>query len=441
MKNIYLCAKIKTYNENYAVGQRERMLKFYAAKGEENKIFTSWEECKNFLDGKKGYKYKGFATRAEAEAFLSGENYYEKCVDDDLKRGYAVAYTDGSYEESVNAYSYGALLFTPDGKKEELSGKGNKPEFLPSRNIAGEAEGALAAIKQAFINGCPKLKIYHDYSGLGAWARGEWGAKSPISSYYKKQFDRYAKAIRVEFVQVKGHANNEYNEAVDRLAKAALFENKILSVNGTGFAISGTDEANYLCKKIHALYSAAKYEFTKDGTVFYVKLEKLGIYTRNGVTVVAGDGDEAYFVAVAELLKKRGGVERAQLIERAFDVDVLDGVRGVDISRALLKSRKYYPSLCVVFALDFVAESILERLRYFGQKLSRISAAFNKNRETGEFEMTIRVPGEEELLRAYNFLYKYRLGFAGLDLDYEKAEALVDECEKIVKFKVKGFYG
>ena len=156
---------------------------------------------------------------------------------------------------------------------------------------------------------------------------------------------------------------------------------------------------------------------------------------------MAGDGDEAYFVAVSELVKRRGGIERVQLVENAFDIVLSDGVRGVDISRALLKSRKYYPSLCVVFALDFVAESILERLRYFGQRLSRISAAFNKNRETGVFEMTIRVPGEEELLRAYNFLYKYRLGFAGLDLDYEKAEALVDECEQIVKFKVKGFYG
>lgn len=417
------------------------MPKFYAAKGEENVIFTSWDECKNFLDGKKGYKYKGFATRAEAEAFLSGENYYEKSVREDLKRGYVVAYTDGSYEESVNAYSYGAVIFTPDGRKEELSGKGNKPEFLSSRNVAGEAEGALAAIKWTLVNGYGRLKLYHDYSGLGAWARGEWGAKSPISSYYKKQFDRYVKAVRVEFVQVKGHANNEYNEEVDHLAKAALFENKILPVNGMGFKISGTDEADYLCKKIHALYSAAKYEYTKDGVVFYVKLEKLGIYTRNGVTVVAGDGDEAYFVAVSELVKRRGGIERVQLVENAFDIVLSDGVRGVDISRALLKSRKYYPSLCVVFALDFVAESILERLRYFGQRLSRISAAFNKNRETGVFEMTIRVPGEEELLRAYNFLYKYRLGFAGLDLDYEKAEALVDECEQIVKFKVKGFYG
>lgn len=129
------------------------MPKFYAAKGEENKIFTSWDECKNFLDGRKGYKYKGFATRAEAEAFLSGENYYEKSLLEDLKRGYVVAYTDGSYEESVNAYSYGAVIFTPDGKKEELSGKGNDPGFLSSRNVAGEAEGALAAIKWTLVNG------------------------------------------------------------------------------------------------------------------------------------------------------------------------------------------------------------------------------------------------------------------------------------------------
>ena len=114
------------------------MPKFYAAKGEENVIFTSWDECKNFLDGKKGYKYKGFATRAEAEAFLSGENYYEKSVREDLKRGYVVAYTDGSHEESVNAYSYGAVIFTPDGRKEELSGKAISPNFCLRETLRGK---------------------------------------------------------------------------------------------------------------------------------------------------------------------------------------------------------------------------------------------------------------------------------------------------------------
>ena len=49
------------------------MAKFYAARGEENKIFDSWDKCKAFLEGKKGYKYKSFSSRAEAEAYLIGE--------------------------------------------------------------------------------------------------------------------------------------------------------------------------------------------------------------------------------------------------------------------------------------------------------------------------------------------------------------------------------
>ena len=53
------------------------MAKFYAARGEENKIFDSWDKCKAFLEGKKGYKYKSFSSRAEAEAYLSGEDFYE----------------------------------------------------------------------------------------------------------------------------------------------------------------------------------------------------------------------------------------------------------------------------------------------------------------------------------------------------------------------------
>lgn len=416
------------------------MAKFYAARGEENKIFDSWDKCKAFLEGKKGYKYKSFSSRAEAEAYLSGEDFYEESIKKDLAYGYAAAYTDGSYEDGANAYSYGTLLFGRDGVRESFSGKGDRKEFLSSRNVAGEVEGVLCAIKRAIINGYPRLRIYHDYSGLGAWARNEWDAKSPIATYYKKQLAKAAGAIKLGFVQVKGHSNNAFNEEVDRLAKAALFENKILPVEGTWFKISGTDEAAPLCKRIHAMYSSAKYKFTEDGTEFYTTCEKLGIYTRNGVTVVAGDGDELYFVAVAELMKKRSPFDRIRLAETAFDITVTDGAKGPDISRALLKSGKYFPSLCVVFALDYVAESILERFRYFGQSLTKISAAFDKMPD-GKFVLTFKVPGEDEFLRAYEFLYKYRPKFAGLDLTPETAAKLIDECEEVVRFKYRGYYG
>ncbi len=416
------------------------MSKYYAVKGEQNSIFDSWDECKEFLKDKKGYKQKSFASRAEAEAYLRGEDFYEECVRLGREAGYVSAYTDGSFEQSRNAYSYGVLTFDLSGEVREFSGRGDRADFLSSRNVAGEAEGALAAIRWAFVNGYGKLRLYHDYSGLGAWARGEWGAKSPVAAYYKKQYDRYVGAVKVEFVQVKGHSNDAYNERVDKLAKAALFDGKILPVEGLGAKLAGTGEARPLVQKIHALYKKADYVYVRDGVIFKLKCEKLGIYDRNGVTLVSGDGDEMFFVAISELVRTRAPIERIRLIESTFDVTVTDGAKGTDLSRALLKSRKYYPSLCVVFALDFVADSILERLRYFGQRISKISAAFDKD-ENGEYVMTIRVPGKDELIKAYDFLYKHRLGFAGLDLDYEKAEKLVDECEEVTRFKCRGFYG
>ena len=108
--------------------------KYYAVKGEENKIFTDWETCKEFLSGKKGYKYKSFSTEEEAKAFLSGEDYAEKCVSDDLSKGYAVAFTDGSFEESLNEYSYGAIAFSPENETFTFCDRGARADFLSSRN-------------------------------------------------------------------------------------------------------------------------------------------------------------------------------------------------------------------------------------------------------------------------------------------------------------------
>lgn len=55
------------------------MGKFYAVKrGRKTGIFTSWEECKNSIDGYKNAVFKSFNTHDEAEAFLNDEDIYEK---------------------------------------------------------------------------------------------------------------------------------------------------------------------------------------------------------------------------------------------------------------------------------------------------------------------------------------------------------------------------
>ena len=84
------------------------MAKFYAVRGEENKIFDSWDKCKAFLEGKKGYKYKSFSSRAEAEAYLSGEDFYEESIKKDLAYGYAAAVTKTGRTRILTVLSFSA---------------------------------------------------------------------------------------------------------------------------------------------------------------------------------------------------------------------------------------------------------------------------------------------------------------------------------------------
>ena len=69
------------------------MSKYYAVKGNgEKHLFTDWDSCKDFLDGKKGYKYKSFSSKKEAEFYFSDKDYAESLVAEDLKNGFAVAF-------------------------------------------------------------------------------------------------------------------------------------------------------------------------------------------------------------------------------------------------------------------------------------------------------------------------------------------------------------
>lgn len=55
--------------------------------------------------------------------------------------------------------------------------KGNDLEMASMRNVAGEILGAMAAVEKAEELGLSQLIIYYDYSGIEAWATGEWQAK------------------------------------------------------------------------------------------------------------------------------------------------------------------------------------------------------------------------------------------------------------------------
>ena len=210
--------------------------KYYVVKkGITPGIYLTWDDCKKMVDGYPGAVYKGFATLAEAEAFLNGSagvavpvsNAGTKkagmksvsMVEEELPAVYA--FVDGSFNPVMNVYGYGGFLFY-NGEKVILQGAGDDEEMASMRNVAGEILGSMAAIEKALELGLPEVTVYYDYAGIEMWATGAWKRNKTGTIQYHEYIRSVEDKIRINFVKVKGHSGVEGNEEADMLAKQAV---------------------------------------------------------------------------------------------------------------------------------------------------------------------------------------------------------------------------
>lgn len=129
-----------------------------------------------------------------------------------------VAYTDGSFNVKNNTAGYAAILTFENGLEKVLSGSITDPQVTPLRNVAGELQAVLEAVKAA-EEACADLVIYYDYEGVEKWVTGEWKAKKEFTQKYRDAVR--GSFIKVAFQKVVAHTGVEYNERVDKLAKEA----------------------------------------------------------------------------------------------------------------------------------------------------------------------------------------------------------------------------
>lgn len=219
--------------------------KFYGVKvGKMPGVYQTWEDCKSQVDGFSGAVYKSFPTLAEAEEFAgvhhvngaagSVETEFPDCgatepvqqpgetTELEFTPGGAVAYVDGSYNTATGEYSCG-VVFLYEGKEIHIAQKGTSSELASMRNVAGEILGAELAMRKAVEMGISSLSIYHDYQGIASWCLGEWKANKEGTRAYKEYFDLISQDLRIQFVKVKGHSGDKYNDLADELAKSVIF--------------------------------------------------------------------------------------------------------------------------------------------------------------------------------------------------------------------------
>lgn len=228
------------------------MKKYYAVKNGRNiGIFLSWEECEKQVKGFKGANYKGFKTIEEAKTYLKEKNIkgsisnsvplnklsknklslnasqhekktYALSEDNTLNDfGEVYAFIDGSFNDKTKMYGYGGFLVSHD-KEYILKGSFTDKEGVMMRNVAGEIEGSMAAVRKAKELNETKLIIYYDYKGIENWATGEWKRNKKKTKEYYDFMKNAMINMDISFRKVKAHSKMKENDRADKLAKESV---------------------------------------------------------------------------------------------------------------------------------------------------------------------------------------------------------------------------
>ncbi|HDX9541509.1 MULTISPECIES: viroplasmin family protein [Bacillus] len=317
--------------------------KFYAVKVGRNKgIYETWAECKEQVDGFPGAEYKSFSTIEEAENFIGstdtltkGDNGKSNVEIDAFINGIdestLVAFVDGSYDASSQAYGYGVVLINKDKDIEKITGSDNDKDYVESRNVAGEIEGVKTAITHAVGKGYEKVVIFYDYEGIEKWATGSWNAKVATSKEYVHFIRDMERCIDIEFNKVKAHSGIEYNELADELAKKSLLRRGIKNSSDGCVTITGIDGEEFesifeLLKMNNEGLKVGKAGESKSSTNHILSLEKDKIVVtcfKKGTTTIQGKQSpllEKLMILVVELLPSNGEV--VEILNDYHDISI-----------------------------------------------------------------------------------------------------------------------
>lgn len=203
---------------------------FYAAvfKDGAHRIYSNWPACQKATSGVADVRFKGFSTKAEADAWialclpnetsLTAEDPADYTPAATAPQGTVLIYVDGSYIHKRCKRAGWAWIAIKDGKV-LAQDSGVTDEDALSRNIDGELEAAIQAMEWAYRNG-HRAVICHDYAGIAAWAMGLWQVKAEISKGYVDRIRDIKSGIT--FRKVTGHSGDVWNDKVDALAGEAI---------------------------------------------------------------------------------------------------------------------------------------------------------------------------------------------------------------------------
>lgn len=194
---------------------------FYAVrKGLQTGIFNSWPECQRAIKGVSGAEFRGFNTKEEANAYLSGvEVGVNGGVVVEVPKpndSMAVIYTDGSYKGG--SLNIGVVVDTVNGRF-RFYGTIYDKRYEMSQNVTSELISSLVGIELAMDMGFKYISVCYDYTGVEGFATG-WKPREDLPRRYQSlmQNFRTSKGVVFDFVKIAAHSGVEGNKLADSLA-------------------------------------------------------------------------------------------------------------------------------------------------------------------------------------------------------------------------------
>ena len=229
---------------------------YYAVKkGRTPGVYLTWDECKKQVDGFAGAIFKKFNRENEALDFVNGETFVfgvvgkgksrkEKLANADTAGGYLTKqedvividpdaqlvdlYTDGACSGNPGKGGYGYAVVVNDVLS--LKGSGG---LLATTNNQMEIKAVIEGLKVIPEN--YSVVVHSDSSyvvnsfnkgWISEWRRRNWVKNSgqPVANrdFWEELLAVISYHPSVQFIWVKGHAGNQYNELCDRLAVSAI---------------------------------------------------------------------------------------------------------------------------------------------------------------------------------------------------------------------------
>ena len=204
--------------------------KYYAVrKGHKTGLFTQWfgpEGAQSHIKGYPGAEFKGFASREEAEHYLSAQPV-EKTDHRQEKDHLIRVFTDGGAVGNPGPGGYGVVILMPDGERLEFGGG-----FRWTTNNRMELMGGIMAL-EALNPGIPitlssDSRYMVDAVNKGwvhAWRRRGWkkaNGQPALNVDLWRRLLTQLEAKNVELRWVKGHAGDTWNERCDQLVHEAI---------------------------------------------------------------------------------------------------------------------------------------------------------------------------------------------------------------------------